>query len=223
MQTASHWALSMVWKVVYAQAVAGGCKLFKGKTHMKRNVILGAVAFASLATLTACGGGAAPAAEEAPAEEAAAPVAEETAAVEEAPAEEVPAAEANGTVVEISMYTKDPDDSSKMQVFKPRLVTATVGDTIKFLAVNPTHQSSSIDGMLPEGVEGWEGKINQEVSYVIPKAGVYGYKCVPHYAAGMVGLIVVDGGGDNVEAAKGVTHPGLANRAFSEIFEEAAI
>ncbi|MEL6416918.1 MAG: plastocyanin/azurin family copper-binding protein, partial [Pseudomonadota bacterium] len=74
----------------------------------------------------------------------------------------------------------------------------------------------------PAGVEGWEGKINEEVSYVIPAAGVYGYKCVPHYAAGMVGLIIVDGG-DNVDAAKGVTHPGLANRAFSEIFEEAGL
>ncbi|MDJ0979625.1 MAG: plastocyanin/azurin family copper-binding protein [Erythrobacter sp.] len=191
---------------------------------MKRNVLMGAVAFASLATLTACGGGSAPA-EEAPAEEAAAPA--EEAAAEEAPAEEVveavPAAEANGNVIEIAMYTKDPDDSSALQVFKPRLVEATVGDTIKFVAANPTHQSSSIDGMIPDGVEGWEGKINEEVSYVIPTAGVYGYKCVPHYAAGMVGLIVVDGGGDNVDAAKAVSHPGLAGREFGEIFEEAGL
>ncbi|MEO0417625.1 MAG: plastocyanin/azurin family copper-binding protein [Pseudomonadota bacterium] len=190
---------------------------------MKRNGLLSAAAFVSLATLTACGGQA-PAAEEAPAEEAAAPAAEAPAAEEPAVEEvvEVPAVEANGTVIEIEMYTKDPDDSSKLQVYKPRLVTANVGDTIKFLPTNPTHQSSSIDGMLPAGVEGWEGKINEEVSYVIPAAGVYGYKCVPHYAAGMVGLIVVDGG-DNVDAAKGVTHPGLANRAFSEIFEEAGL
>jgi pseudoazurin len=194
---------------------------------MKRNVILGAAAFASLATLTACGGGAAPAEEAeatteeaAPAEEAAA---EETA--EEAPAEETaaaPTAEANGTVIEIEMYTKDPDDSSKLQVFKPRLVTANVGDTIEFVPTDPTHQSSSIDGMLPDGVEGWEGKINQSVSFVIPTEGVYGYKCVPHYAAGMVGLVVVEGG-DNAEAAKAVSHPGLAGRVFGEIFEEAGI
>ena len=77
--------------------------------------------------------------------------------------------------------------------------------------------------MIPDGVEGWEGKINQEVEYVIPAAGVYGYKCVPHYAGGMIGLIVVDGGGDNVEAAKGVTHPGLAGREFAALFEEAGL
>ncbi len=192
---------------------------------MKRNVILGAAAFASLATLTACGGGAAPAEEaEATTEEAAAPAEEPMA--EEAPAEEAaepaPSVDANGTVIEIEMYTKDPDDSSKLQVFKPRLVTANVGDTIEFVPTDPTHQSSSIPGMLPEGVEGWEGKINQGVTYVVPKAGVYGYKCVPHYAAGMVGLVVVEGG-DNVEAAKAVSHPGLAGRVFGEIFEEAGL
>ena len=190
---------------------------------MKRTTMLGVTALASLGLLTACGGGQTPAAE-APAEETAAEApAEETAA--EAPAEdvaEVPAVEANGTVIEIEMYTKDPDDASKMQVFKPRLITASVGDTIKFVPTNKTHQSSSIDGMLPAGVEGWEGKINEEVSYVIPAAGVYGYQCVPHYAAGMVGLIVVEGG-DNVEAAKAVKHPGLASKAFDEIFEEAGL
>lgn len=184
---------------------------------------MGVTALATLGLLTACGGGQTPAAE-APAEETTAEAPAEEAA-EEAPAEEVaevPAAEANGTVIEIEMYTKDPDDSSKMQVFKPRLITANVGDTIKFVPTNKTHQSSSIDGMLPAGVDGWKGKINEEVSYVIPAAGVYGYQCVPHYAAGMVGLIVVEGG-DNVEAAKAVKHPGLANKAFQEIFEEAGL
>lgn len=189
---------------------------------MKRNALLSAVALASLATLSACGGGA-----EAPAtEETEAAAAEETAT--EAPAEEVaeaPAVEANGTVIEVQMYTKDPDDASGLQVFKPRIVKAKVGDTIKFVPTDPTHQSASIAGMIPEGVKGWEGKVNEEISYVIPKEGVYGYKCTPHYAAGMIGLVIV-GEGDalaNLEAAKGVTHPGLAAREFKEIFEEAGL
>lgn len=191
---------------------------------MKRNILLGAAALASVATLAACGG--APA-DEAPTEETAAPVEEaapEAAAEEAAPeVEAVPEVEANGTVIEINMYTKDPDDSSAMQVFKPRLVNAKVGDTIKFIPSDPTHQSSSIEGMIPAGVTGWEGKINEEVTYVIPKAGVYGYKCVPHYAAGMIGMIVVEGEMGNVDAAKGVSHPGLAGREFGELFTEAGL
>lgn len=193
---------------------------------MKRNALMGSIALVGLFALSACGGREAeetttaePAAEaevEAPAE------AEETA---EAAAPAEPEVEANGTVIEVQMYTRDPDGGSGMQVFKPKLVTAQVGDTVTFVPTDPTHQSSSIDGMIPEGARGWEGEINQSVSYVLPTPGVYGYQCVPHYAAGMVGLIIVEGEGQdaNVEAAKVITHPGLAGRVFEELFTEAGL
>ena len=190
---------------------------------MKRTTLMSAVALASLVTLSACGGrtdgDTAPATEEA-----AAPAAETTAAAEPAAAE-APEVEANGTVIEVQMLTRDPDEPSGLQVFKPRLIRAKVGDTVTFVPTDPTHQSSSIDGMLPEGARGWQGEINQSVSYVLPMPGVYGYQCVPHYAAGMVGLIIVEGEGmdANVEAAKAVSHPGLAGREFGEIFEEAGL
>ena len=195
---------------------------------MKRNALLGTIALASLMTVTACGSQAdetpaAPAAEEAaPAAEEAAPAAEETEAAEPVAAA-APEVEPNGTVIEIQMYTRDPDNPTGMQVFKPKLVTANVGDTVTFVPTDPTHQSSSLPSMVPDGVAGWEGEINQAVSYVLPKAGIYGYQCVPHYAAGMIGMIIVEGEGklDNLEAAKAVSHPGLAGRGFSELFEQA--
>ena len=183
---------------------------------MKRNVFLSAVAFASLVTVSACGGGA----NEAPADdetEAAEPEADATEEADDTAAME-PEVEPNGTVIEIQMYTKDPDDPAGLQVFKPRLVTAKVGDTIKFVPTDPTHQSVSIADMIPEGVRGWEGKINEEVSYVVPKPGVYGYKCTPHYAAGMIGMVIVEGEGQdaNVEAAKAVSSPGPGGVASSK-------
>ncbi|MEM9501256.1 MAG: plastocyanin/azurin family copper-binding protein [Pseudomonadota bacterium] len=189
---------------------------------MKRNTLLSAAALASLVMVSACG--------ESPYQE---PTEEATEAVEEtaeaateeaAPAApEAPEVEANGTVIDINMYTRDPDEPSGLQVFKPRLITAQVGDTVRFVPTDPTHQSSSIETMLPEGARGWEGEINQEVSYVLPLPGIYGYQCVPHYAAGMIGLIIVEGEGKtaNLEAAQAVSHPGLASREFTEIFEEA--
>lgn len=189
---------------------------------MKRNTLLSAVALASLVTVSACG----ESPYQEPTEEAATETVEETAeATEEAApaAPEAPEVEANGTVIDINMYTRDPDEPSGLQVFKPRLITAQVGDTVRFVPTDPTHQSSSIETMLPEGARGWEGEINQEVSYVLPVPGIYGYQCVPHYAAGMIGLIIVEGEGKtaNLEAAKEVSHPGLAGREFGEIFEQA--
>ena len=181
------------------------------------NALKGSIAAVSLLALAACGSRA----DEEPAE----PVAAEPAATEtetDTAAVMEPEVEPNGTVIEIQMLTRDPDGSG-MQVFRPQLITAKVGDTIKFIPTDPTHQSSSIDGMLPDGVRGWEGEVNKEISYVVPKPGIYGYQCVPHYAAGMIGLIIVEGDGmtDNLEAAKAASHPGLAGRKFEEIFAAA--
>lgn len=184
----------------------------------KFHALKGGVALAALLALAACGSRAD--------EEAAAPAttpepaATETEAAPVAAAE--PEVEPNGTVIEVQMLTRDPDGSG-MQVFKPRLIQANVGDTIRFVPTDPTHQSSSIPGMIPEGTRGWEGKINEAVEYVVPKPGVYGFKCVPHYSAGMIGLVIVQGEGmtDNLEAARSATHQGLAAREFTEIFEEA--
>ena len=182
------------------------------------NALKGGVAVAALLALAACGSRA----DEEAAEPTAAPEPAAT-ATEAAPAAAMePEVEPNGNVIEIQMLTRDPDGSG-MQVFKPRLITAQVGDTIRFVPTDPTHQSSSIAGMIPEGTRGWEGEVNQPVEYVVPKPGIYGYQCVPHYSAGMVGLIIVEGDGmtDNLEAAQAVTHPGLAGREFTEIFEQA--
>ncbi len=133
------------------------------------------------------------------------------------------AVDPTGKVIEIRMYTIDPEDSSRQHVFKPNVVSAQVGDTIRFIPSEPSHQSSSIETMLPEGVTGWEGEINEQVDYVLPKPGIYGYQCIPHYAAGMVGVVVVDGEGRNanLERAMVARHPGLGNPKFVEVFEEA--
>jgi len=187
-----------------------------------RKILTSAVAMTSLMALSACGGENAENEDQMASEEMTeeAPAAEE--AAEDTAAASEPEVEANGNVIEIEMLTRDPDGSG-MQVFRPRLVEAEVGDTVTFVPTDPTHQSSSIEGMVPEGARGWEGEINQEVSYVLPEPGVYGYQCVPHYAAGMVGMIVVGDESEiqNVEEAMGVSHPGLAGDKFEEIFEEA--
>jgi pseudoazurin len=145
--------------------------------------------------------------------------------VEAAPTPEIegPEVEPNGRVIDIYMYTVDPENSSRMHVFKPNLVSAKVGDTIRFIPTEPSHQSSSIATMLPDGAKGWEGEVNEEIRYVLPKPGVYGYQCIPHYAAGMVGVVIVEGEGKtaNLPFALEARHPGLGNPKFVEIFAEA--
>ncbi len=127
------------------------------------------------------------------------------------------------TMHNIDMLNVHPEDPSKRSVFFPELLVIEPGDTIKFLSVDPGHNSQSIPEMMPEGAENWNGRIGEEIEVTLEIPGYYGYKCLPHEGLGMVGLVIVPGEGmeANVEAAKAVRHRGLAQRRFEEIWAEA--
>lgn len=103
-------------------------------------------------------------------------------------------------------------------VFEPALIKVAPGDTVTFVATDKTHNAESIAGMLPAGAAPFKGKMNQNVSVKFTKPGVYGYKCLPHYGVGMVGVVVVGNASSNLEAAKKVSHPGKAKQAFATLF-----
>lgn len=75
--------------------------------------------------------------------------------------------------------------------------------------------------MLPDGAEPFVGAMNKDVSYTFETPGTYGIKCKPHYAMGMVGLIVVGDDEPNRAAAEAVSHPGRAKGAFADMFAQA--
>ena len=52
------------------------------------------------------------------------------------------------------------------------------------------------------------------------KPGVYGVKCLPHFAMGMVAMVVVGDDTSNLEAAKGVKAPKKAKERFEAIYEQ---
>ena len=84
-------------------------------------------------------------------------------------------------------------------VFEPAFVQAQPGDIITFVPTDRGHNSATIEGLLPEGAEPWEGEINEEVSVTVTAEGLYAYQCDPHAPMGMVGLIQV-GAPTNLEA-----------------------
>lgn len=105
-------------------------------------------------------------------------------------------------------------------VFQPDYIAAAPGDTITFIPTDKSHDAQSIKGMIPEGVEPFKGKINQEVTVTVDKEGIYGVKCTPHYGMGMVALIVV-GEPTNLEEAKAVKHAGKARQVMAELLAQA--
>ncbi len=101
-------------------------------------------------------------------------------------------------------------------VFEPAMVTIAPGDTVHFIATDKGHDVMSIGGMIPDGAQPFEGKLSQDLTVTFTVPGVYGFKCKPHYAMGMVGAVVV-GDPANLDAAKAVKQAGRAKKVFAEL------
>ncbi len=84
--------------------------------------------------------------------------------------------------------------------FRPLVVFAQPGDTIVWQNMNG-HDTRSMNGMVPEGAEGWQSKLGEIFSVTLDKEGAYLYKCTPHASLGMMGAIIV-GNSDNLETIK---------------------
>lgn len=116
--------------------------------------------------------------------------------------------------IEVKMLNRGEKGS---MVYEPDLIVAAPGDTIRFLPTDKGHNVESIKGMLPDGVEAFKSKFNEEYTLTVTAEGVYGIKCTPHYGMGMVALIRV-GEGTNIEEAKAVKQTGKAKATFDELF-----
>ena len=84
-------------------------------------------------------------------------------------------------------------------VFEPAVIKAAVGDTVTFKATDMAHNSASIEGMIPEGANTWNGAMSQDVTVTVNKEGVYVYQCTPHSMMAMVGVIQVGGSLSNMD------------------------
>lgn len=107
-------------------------------------------------------------------------------------------------------------------VFQPDLIRIAPGDTVTFVPVDKGHNAESIPTMMPAGAEAFKGKISQPVTATFTVPGVYAVKCTPHFAMGMVALIVVGDDTSNLDAVKAATVPKKPADRFHEIFEELA-
>ncbi|MDO4683603.1 MAG: pseudoazurin [Lautropia sp.] len=102
-------------------------------------------------------------------------------------------------------------------VYEPDFLQIRPGDTVKFLATRSGHDAASIENMMPDGAKPFKGGIDEEIEVSFDVPGLYGVKCLPHYAMGMVMLIQV-GDGDARQMLKIPSDvPALARKRFEEI------
>ena len=123
----------------------------------------------------------------------------------------------------ILMFSAHPTDPTRANVFEPAFLRVAPGDSVTFVPSDPSHNSASKRGMIPEGAEPWNSGVDEEFTVTLTVEGVYGYICSPHYEMGMVGVIVVGDPSGNLDAARKVRQQGDAKAAFAALLDLAAV
>ena len=122
---------------------------------------------------------------------------------------------ASAAEYEVKMVNKGSD--GRAWQFEPAFLKIAPGDTVTFVPADKGHNSETLQALVPEGAEPWKGKINQPVKVTYNEEGVYVYKCFPHAALGMVGIIQVGDSTANLDAAAAANLPGKGKARLAEL------
>ena len=92
------------------------------------------------------------------------------------------------------------EDGAKM-VYSEDIARIDVGDTITWTPKSKGHNVEFI-----AGPDGWEApkksKLGKEYAYTFDTPGVYLYQCTPHKSMGMIAIVIVGDGDNDISDAK---------------------
>lgn len=126
---------------------------------------------------------------------------------------------AGAETYEVQMLNRN---ATGAMVYAPDYLKIAPGDTVRFVAAKKGHNAASIDGMFPAGAAPFKGQINEEIAVTLTEPGVYGVKCSPHFAMGMVMLVVV-GSADAGVSDLSDDLPPRARKRFEDILARAGL
>lgn len=121
--------------------------------------------------------------------------------------------------IEVEMLNQN--DAGDRMVFSQELIRAEVGDVIRFIPTDRSHNAQSVRNALPEGQEEFRGRMNQEVEYTVTETGLTAVICQPHQAMGMVALVVVGNDLSNADQIRDARIPGKGMAKIEALIEEA--
>jgi pseudoazurin len=103
--------------------------------------------------------------------------------------------------------------------YDPLVIQIQPGDKVAWENM-PTHDTQSLEGLIPEGAEAWHSQMGENYQRTFTVEGIYVYKCTPHFGAGMGGAIIV-GNPVNLEQIKAADAKGAAGRLVRKAIAEA--
>ena len=131
----------------------------------------------------------------------------------------VSSAAAFAETIEIQML--NVNEAGDKMVFSQELIRAELGDVIKFVPTDKSHNAQSVKNALPDDQKKFKGKMNKEIEYLVTEAGLTAVVCQPHQTMGMVALIVV---GNDVSNAQDILDAGVRGKGkikIATLIEEA--
>jgi pseudoazurin len=82
----------------------------------------------------------------------------------------VSSAAAFAETIEIQML--NVNEAGDKMVFSQELIRAELGDVIKFVPTDKSHNAQSVKNALPDGQKKFKGKMNKEIEYLVTEAGL---------------------------------------------------
>lgn len=119
---------------------------------------------------------------------------------------------------EVKMLNKGSD--GQVMMFEPAFLRVQPGDTVRFVPTDKGHDAETIPGMLPDGAQPFKGRLSEELKVTFQTPGLYGYRCLPHFGMGMVGLIAVGNTAPNLDAVRQVKIPPAPAKRMAVLLDQ---
>jgi len=101
--------------------------------------------------------------------------------------------------------------------YDPMLVEVDVGEKVLWKAATKGH---NVEFMVAPNNIKYKSKMHKNAGYTFTIPGIYTYKCTPHVAAGMVGVVIVGGDLSNMKEAWSGKYPGQAKEVIHELLSK---
>ena len=98
---------------------------------------------------------------------------------------------------EVKLLTTD--NKGQTMIFEPAFIKISKGDSITFIPSDPTHNAESFSTSSDKST--FNTPMGKTSTITFSEEGVVLYKCLPHFALGMVGVIQV---GEKINKAKAI-------------------
>ena len=119
--------------------------------------------------------------------------------------------------VEVEMLNKL---NNEYMVYSEKIVRIDVGDNVFWKATDKGHNVEFVKGGIPDGVEKFKSKINEDVQYKFTIPGIYAYWCTPHKSMGMIGFVIVGNDLSNLNKVSKAKFSGKSKKIAKTLLEE---